>query len=108
MSHRYPELQVIKESISASSCILDGEIVVLKKGLPSSHDLQKREIDNSFEITILSKQIPAVYVVFDIMALFRMNQVNPLLQLFIPHDNRYFSDGFDLNRKFFIYQQQLQ
>ncbi|MBU7018387.1 MAG: DNA ligase [Theionarchaea archaeon] len=69
ITHRYPELQTIKDRITASSCILDGEIVVLKKGLPSFHDLQKREIDNPLKISILSKQIPAVYVVFDIMAL---------------------------------------
>ena len=69
ITHRYPELHAIRKNIGASSCILDGEIVVLKKGLPSFNDLQKREIDNPLKINILSKKIPAVYIAFDIMAL---------------------------------------
>lgn len=68
ITYRYPELQDIRENIVCSSCILDGEIVVLKKGKPSFHDLQRREhTDSPFRIKLLSEQIPAVYIVFDIL-----------------------------------------
>jgi DNA ligase D-like protein (predicted ligase) len=69
ITYRYPELQTIKENIGAS-CILDGEIVVLKEGIPSFSDLQRREhLDDSFKIRLLSEEIPAVYIPFDILAL---------------------------------------
>ncbi|MBU7029694.1 MAG: DNA ligase [Theionarchaea archaeon] len=67
ITYRYPELQAIRENIKAS-CIVDGEIVVLKEGKPSFQNLQRREhTDNPFRIRMLSKQIPAVYIVFDIL-----------------------------------------
>lgn len=70
ITSRYPEFQEVKENTKASSCVLDGEIVILKKGKPSFHDLQRREhIDNSFKIALLSREIPAVYIVFDILNL---------------------------------------
>jgi bifunctional non-homologous end joining protein LigD len=67
ITYRYPELTIAQNCIK--SCILDGEIVVLKNGIPSFRDLQKREhVDNAFKIKLLSENIPAVYVVFDILA----------------------------------------
>ena len=69
ITSRYPELTTLRENISASSCILDGEIVVLKRGKPSFQDLQRREhADNPFRIRLLSEEIPAVYIVFDILS----------------------------------------
>jgi DNA ligase D-like protein (predicted ligase) len=69
ITYRYPELQTMKENIGAS-CILDGEIVVLREGIPSFSDLQKREhLDDPFKIRLLSEEIPAVYITFDVLAL---------------------------------------
>jgi DNA ligase D-like protein (predicted ligase) len=66
ITYRYPEL--CNRNDMKTPCVLDGEIVVLKKGKPSFSDLQKREhVDNPFKITLLSEQIPAVYIVFDIL-----------------------------------------
>lgn len=70
ITYRYPELQDMRKGIKASSCILDGEIVVLQKGKPSFQNLQKREhTEDSFKIKLLSEEIPAVYIVFDVLAL---------------------------------------
>jgi len=70
ITYRYPELQDIRKGIKASSCILDGEIVVLQKGKPSFQNLQKREhTEDIFKIKLLSEEIPAVYIVFDVLAL---------------------------------------
>lgn len=82
ITSRYPELHKIRENIECSSCILDGEIVVLKKGKPSFHDLQRREhTDKPFRIKLLSEQIPAVYIVFDILMLDGKDVTNsPLLE----------------------------
>ncbi|MBU6999671.1 MAG: DNA ligase [Theionarchaea archaeon] len=66
ITYRYPELQ-IKDNVTAP-CVLDGEIVVLVRGTPSFADLQRREhIDDPFKIRILSRELPAVYIVFDIL-----------------------------------------
>lgn len=67
ITHRYPEMDIDKNC--DTPCVLDGEIVVLKKGIPSFRDLQKREhLDDAFKIRLLSEKIPAVYVVFDILS----------------------------------------
>ncbi len=66
ITQRYPELKVL-EAVERSA-ILDGEIVVIKDGKPSFPLLQKREhVDSKFKIEILSKTIPAVYIVFDVL-----------------------------------------
>ncbi|MGD2250539.1 MAG: non-homologous end-joining DNA ligase [Candidatus Methanofastidiosia archaeon] len=80
ITHRYPELTIAQNC--GISCILDGEIIVLKNGLPSFRDLQKREqVDNAFKITLLSENIPAVYVVFDILAVDGQDIINtPLME----------------------------
>lgn len=66
VTYRYPELKVL-EAVERNA-ILDGEIVVIKDGKPSFPLLQKREhVDNKFKIEILTKTIPAVYIVFDVL-----------------------------------------
>jgi bifunctional non-homologous end joining protein LigD len=77
ITHRYPEIVKALNSISSAikckeSAILDGEIVVTdkKNGIPNFQDHQRRmNIDNSKEIEILSRQIPATYYFFDILYL---------------------------------------
>jgi DNA ligase D-like protein (predicted ligase) len=65
ITYRYPE---IKFKLNAKEAILDGEIVVFKEGKPSFPDLQEREhVEDENRTAILSKIIPATYVVFDII-----------------------------------------
>jgi|Deesub1362B_J571_1020462.scaffolds.fasta_scaffold00016_188 bifunctional non-homologous end joining protein LigD len=66
IAYRYPEFDF--HNSFCKSCILDGEIVVLKKGKPDFKLLQQREqIENRMKIEILSKKLPAIYAVFDIL-----------------------------------------
>jgi len=66
ITYRYPELGLI-DAVDRN-VILDGEIAVIKDGKPSFSLLQKREhVDSRFKIEVLSKTIPAVYIVFDIL-----------------------------------------
>jgi bifunctional non-homologous end joining protein LigD len=68
ITYRYPELVEDLLLFSNSNAIFDGEIVVFKDGKPSFQLLQQREhVDSRFKIEILSKKIPAVYIVFDIL-----------------------------------------
>jgi bifunctional non-homologous end joining protein LigD len=65
---RYPEFSFSKE-IKASSAVLDGEVVVYdKNGNPDFHLLQRREqVGKKAVSEIRSKELPATYVVFDIL-----------------------------------------
>jgi DNA ligase D-like protein (predicted ligase) len=65
---RYPEFSFAKE-IKAASAVLDGEVVVYdKNGNPDFHLLQRREQVARRDISEMrSKELPASYVVFDIL-----------------------------------------
>ena len=65
---RYPEFSFVKE-IKAASAVLDGEVVVYDKhGNPDFHLLQRREQAGKKAISeIRSEELPATYVVFDIL-----------------------------------------
>lgn len=67
--HRYPEFGHFPEMVDAKSCLLDGEIIVYdNEGKPDFNLLQRRDlVDNRMMIEIRSKEIPATYVVFDIL-----------------------------------------
>ncbi|AAB89526.1 MULTISPECIES: non-homologous end-joining DNA ligase [Archaeoglobus] len=66
ITYRYPEIKLL-DAVERNA-ILDGEVVVIKDGKPSFPLLQKREhVDSRFKIEILSKTIPAVYIVFDVL-----------------------------------------
>jgi len=66
ITHRYPEFEFY--DCFAKSCIVDGEIVVLREGRPDFSLLQQREhVENRRKIEMLSKRFPATYVVFDIL-----------------------------------------
>jgi bifunctional non-homologous end joining protein LigD len=67
---RYPELSEIYKSINAKKTILDGEIVVLEKGIPNFYKLANREqVNNKFRIKILAKTMPSTFIIFDILYL---------------------------------------
>ncbi|RLE38847.1 DNA ligase [Candidatus Woesearchaeota archaeon] len=71
ITYRYPEFKFDK-NIKANFCILDGEIVVYKDGLPNFNLLQKRDqLENKTIIELRSKLYPATFVVFDILKLER-------------------------------------
>jgi DNA ligase D-like protein (predicted ligase) len=69
LNSRYPELLEALEQIKAASVVLDGEIITIDKtGNPNFYLLAEREhVSSPLRIEILSKQIPATYVVFDIL-----------------------------------------
>lgn len=65
---RYPEFRGLPEGLKASSAVLDGEIVVLEGGKPNFRKLQEREhVEDPFRVEVLSRIIPATYVVFDLL-----------------------------------------
>jgi len=66
----YPELADLHGSIKAKDAILDGEICAFEGGVPSFQKLQMRmHVRAPAEIERLSKQIPVVYIVFDLLRL---------------------------------------
>lgn len=65
---RYPELQEIWKDVDAEKVILDGEVVVFKKGRPDFYLLEEREhISSKARIELLADLNPATYIVFDIL-----------------------------------------
>jgi len=70
ITYRYPEFHDLHTKIRADSAIIDGEIVVLREGVPDFRKLQEREhVEEEMRIGILSGLIPATYVVFDLLYL---------------------------------------
>lgn len=71
IEYRYPELYKIWHTIRCDSAVLDGEIVVLdEKGRPDFSKLVQREHqEKKLNIEILSREMPATLVVFDILEL---------------------------------------
>jgi len=67
ITYRYPELRI---DLHGHKAILDGEIVVMVGGRPSFPGLQDREHASSpFTIRLRAKDLPATYVVFDVLYL---------------------------------------
>lgn len=65
---QYPELTDLKAYCKADSVILDGEIIALKNGKPSFHEVMRRDsLKNSSAITVVKHQVPVIYMVFDIL-----------------------------------------
>lgn len=65
---QYPELTDITAYCKANSVILDGEIIALKDGKPSFHEVMRRDsLKNSSTITVVKHQVPVIYMVFDIL-----------------------------------------
>ena len=65
MLSKFPELSGIYRNITGR-CILDGEIVVLKNGVPDFFALQKRTLlTDPFRIQVEASLAPATFVAFD-------------------------------------------
>ena len=66
----YPDLKMITEQVNSRSSILDGEIVVLEKGVPSFDLLQNRfGVGDPVQIGMLARKIPTTYIAFDLLHL---------------------------------------
>lgn len=67
ITYRYPEIiRALKQS--AGDCVLDGEMSVMDKGIPSFATLAIREQQiQKTRINYLSENLPASYIVFDIL-----------------------------------------
>lgn len=64
---KFPELTDLHLQIN-KKCIIDGELVVLKNGVPDFYELQKRTmLTNSFKITLANSKYPASFVAYDII-----------------------------------------
>lgn len=62
---RFPELGSIHESI-CETCIMDGELIVLKNGVPDFYELQRRTIlSDPFKIKLAASKYPATFVAYD-------------------------------------------
>jgi len=73
----YPELEAVTDRVKARSAILDGEIVVLEKGLPNFDLLQNRfGVDDPIHVKMLSRKIPTTYIAFDLLHLNGKDLVN--------------------------------
>jgi bifunctional non-homologous end joining protein LigD len=66
LKHFFPELEELK--MLAKNVVVDGEIVIMKKGKVDFHSLQERShVISSREIERLQNKSPATYIVFDIL-----------------------------------------
>ena len=110
ITHRYPEFQQLKKHLKVKSAVFDGEIIVLKEGIPNFERLQRREhIEDIRRIEILSGLIPAAYVVFDLLYLNGKSLMKkPLIErrdllkeLFPMSENVILSESYSEGRKLF-------
>ncbi|MDI6729446.1 MAG: non-homologous end-joining DNA ligase [Thermodesulfovibrionales bacterium] len=110
ITFRYPEFQQFKKYLRVKSAVFDGEIVVLKEGIPNFEKLQQREhIEDVRRIEILSGLIPATYVVFDLLYLNGKSIMHkPLAErrdllrgLFSLSDNVILSESYSEGKKLF-------
>lgn len=70
ISYLFPELHLLHQKIRQPGCILDGEVIALRKGKPSFLELQKRaQLKKTEHIKGMVRQIPVIYVVFDLLYL---------------------------------------
>jgi bifunctional non-homologous end joining protein LigD len=65
---QYPEYQDFAAYCRAGSAILDGEIIALVDGVPSFHQVMKRDsLRNAAGIGPARNRVPVVYMVFDLL-----------------------------------------
>lgn len=64
---KFPELKDIHQYVK-DKCILDGELIVLKNGVPDFFELQRRTLlSDSFKIQLSHSKYPASFVAYDIL-----------------------------------------
>ena len=66
----YPELHALHDRVVALEAMLDGEIVAFADGAPTFQRLQQRmHLRDERQIQTMARQIPVVYIVFDLLYL---------------------------------------
>lgn len=69
MLPKVPELSDIYKYVK-KKCILDGELIILKNGVPDFSEIQARSLmSNKFKIELASQRSPATFVAYDILYL---------------------------------------
>lgn len=67
-TNQYPELLEIQSYCSATSCIIDGEIIAFDQKRPAFHEVMKREsLRNRQSIELAASRTPITYMIFDIL-----------------------------------------
>ncbi len=67
ITRKLPELSYINKQVM-DRCILDGELVVMKSGVPDFYEVQRRNVlSDHFKIQLASSQFPACFVAYDIL-----------------------------------------
>jgi len=67
MLAKVPELSNIHKQVK-HRCILDGELIVIKDGVPDFYEIQRRSLmSNTFKIQLASSKLPATFTAFDIL-----------------------------------------
>lgn len=65
---QYPELLEINQYCSASSVIVDGEMIALKNGKPSFHQIMRRDsLRKKISINEVRTRVPSIYMIFDVL-----------------------------------------
>lgn len=65
---QYPELADAAAYCRAKSCILDGEVIALKEGKPSFHEVMRRDsLRSGSSIRQMVPHLPVLYMVFDLL-----------------------------------------
>jgi bifunctional non-homologous end joining protein LigD len=67
-TRQYKELTDIQNYCNADSVILDGEVIALENGVPSFHEVMKRDsLRKQQSIDRAAQQIPVIYMIFDVL-----------------------------------------
>jgi DNA ligase D-like protein (predicted ligase) len=68
ISYLFPDLAQIHQWFRRPGCLVDGEVIALRDGKPSFAQLQQRaQLQDPRQIREAQKNIPVVYVVFDLL-----------------------------------------
>jgi bifunctional non-homologous end joining protein LigD len=80
-------------------CILDGELVILRNGVPDFFELQKRTLTtNKFKLMLSSESYPACFVAYDIL----YHKSSPLLELSLLERKQLLSESISEDPKLAI------
>jgi bifunctional non-homologous end joining protein LigD len=71
VTHRFPELAALTDSMHGARCVLDGELIALNElGRPSFERMQSRmHLDRAADALRRAADVPVTYVVFDLLLL---------------------------------------
>ena len=68
VTHTYPELAVLADLLAGHGAVLDGEIVALKDGRTSFHEMQRRmNVQRSRDVARVMREVAVEFWVFDVL-----------------------------------------